>query len=286
MRGPFLHITSADGTVLSVETTGPEDGTPILLLHGVSSSSLTYDWLPDEVTDSFRVVTLDFRGHGQSAHTPGTYTLRYYYDDAVAVLEKVIKRPAIVAGFSLGATVGWRLAQKRPDLVSAVLLEEPIIYPADVYADGTIPRVLRYTIEQEIDWQQRGVDLDVAAAELGANAAGPNVSMSDVLYPDSIRALAASTIVRDRGVTEAAIDGSMTDGVDPTAPPLVPTVIVAGGDDRGTVFVTKHAERVQKLHSDVVVHRNDQAGHGVHTSLWGREQWLGLLLHLAKSVER
>src|SRR5919107_429959 len=53
------------------------EGEPVVLvvvfLHGVSGSRATYGWLPEQITDGRRIVRLDLRGHGRSAHAPGTY---------------------------------------------------------------------------------------------------------------------------------------------------------------------------------------------------------------------
>lgn len=272
-----MKVTTPDGTDLDVQVSGPEDAPPVLFLHGVSSSSLTYDWLPPEVTDGRRIVKADFRGHGRSGHTPNTYTRPNYISDAVTVLEQVIERPAVLVGFSLGGIVGWELAQTRPDLLNGVFLEEPPLYPDDVYTDSPIPDVLRATIEQEKDWKARGVDLDQATLELSQNPAGPGVIMAEMLLPESIRALAASTLVRDRGVTEAAIDTTMTLGIDPVPAVKVPTLILAGGKI-DSVFTREHEARIAALHPEVVLHRVEDAGHGVHTSLFGRDAYLRLLV--------
>ncbi len=273
-----MKVTAPDGVQLDVQITGDDDAPPVLFLHGVSSSSLTYDWLPPKVTEGRRIVKADFRGHGASGHRANTYTRPYYVDDAKAVLEQAIGRPAVLVGFSLGGIVGWELAQTRPDLLNAVFLEEPPLFPDDVYRNSPIPAVLRATIEQEKDWKARGIDLDQAAEELGRNPAGPGVIMSEMLIPESIRALAASTLVRDRGVTEAAIDATMTLGIDPVAPVHVPTLILAGGKI-DSVFSREHEARIAQLHPEVVLHRVAEAGHGVHTSLFGREAYLQLLVN-------
>lgn len=265
-----LEAAAFDGTKIAVRARGPRDGEPVLFLHGVSSSSLTYDWLPAELTEGRRIVTADFRGHGASGWRAGTYTLPNYTEDAIAVLEQIIGRPAVVVGFSLGATVAWTLAQARPDLVRAVFLEEPIIFPEDVYESGAIPETLRKTVEQEKQWTEQGLDLDQAAVQLGASAAGPNVTMADLLIPEELRTLAGSMLVRDRGVVEAAIDATMTVDVDAEAPVKVPAEVVAGGDQLGSVFGTTHATRLSRTHPEVVVHRVEESGHLIHNSVAGR----------------
>ncbi len=49
-----------------------DDAPPILLLHGVLGSSQTWDRMVPRLTDSDRVLRLDFRGRGRSDRAPGT----------------------------------------------------------------------------------------------------------------------------------------------------------------------------------------------------------------------
>jgi pimeloyl-ACP methyl ester carboxylesterase len=69
--------------------------------------------VPAEITGGRRVVRLDLRGHGASAHAPGTYLIDRYGADVAAVLERVAARPAVVVGHSLGGVAAWWFAQRR-----------------------------------------------------------------------------------------------------------------------------------------------------------------------------
>ena len=68
---------------LHVDVAGPPDGVPVVFLHGVSGSMRTYAWLPEEVTEGRRIVRVDLRGHGRSAHAPGAYDVDSYGEDVV-----------------------------------------------------------------------------------------------------------------------------------------------------------------------------------------------------------
>ena len=269
-------VTAADGTTITVHVSGPESGIPLVLLHGVGSSSLSYDWLMPDL-EGRQVFRVDARGHGSSARAPGTYTLPHYFDDAVLVLEQLVKRPAIAAGFSMGGMVAWRLAQRRPDLLVAVFLEEPIVFIEETYA-GPLPQILRHTIEQEMDWEARGLDADAASAELADNPAGPGILMRDILHADGVRTLAISTMIRDRGTMEAAIDATMSAGIDTELPLRVPAEIIAGGNAGGSAFPTRDAAVIALSHPEIPVHRVEDAGHDLHNSFAGRETYRSVLL--------
>lgn len=275
-----MKITSKDGTILDIAVSGPEDAPALVLLHGVSSSRTTYDWLPEQVTAGRRVIRADFRGHGRSDWSSQPYNLQAYFEDTVAILEQAARQPAVVAGFSLGGCTAWMIAQQRPELVSAIFMEDPPIYggEAAVHEAAGIAPILRRSIEQEVAWTDRAASIEEAAAELADTPMGPVLRFSDVMLPDSIHSLAHSTMMRDRGVTESAISREMLDGLDTIAPLHRPAILLAGGDAFGTAFTTAHEERLAISHPDVAVVRAACCGHGLQTWKRGREAYLTLLL--------
>lgn len=275
-----MKVVSKDGVRIDVQVDGPEDGAPVVLLHGVSSSRSTYDWLPESVTRGRRVYRADFRGHGASDPAPGRYFLQDYFDDTVAILEQAVGRPAAIAGFSLGGCTGWMIAQQRPELATAILMEDPPLYGGEpeVHEAAGIAAILRRSIDQEIGWTERGASAQEAVAELAATPMGPTNIFSDFLLPDSIQSLATSTMARDRGVTESAIAREMLDGLDTRSPLHRPAFLLAGGDKFGGAFTTAHEARLAATHPDVPVVRLANCGHGLQTWKRGRAVYLTVLL--------
>lgn len=270
-------LRSTDGVRVDVHVTTGTRGQelpPLVLLHGVGTSALSYDWLLPRVAER-DVYCVDFHGHGTSERAPGTYTLEYYYEDAVRALREVVGRPAIVSGFSLGGMVAWTLAQRNPELLLGVLLEDPVMFRAPDWVTSGMPEFLQFTIDQEVDWERRGLSIEDAAAELATNGAGPGVTMGDLLYPDAIFALAKGTIERDRGTMQAAIDGTMPDGVDVTSPLRVPAVVMAAEASVSGVSAADEAA-LHRVHPDVAVHRVE-TGHDIHNSFAGRDLYARLL---------
>ena len=276
----MVKVTSNNGIGLDVRVDGPEDGAPVVLLHGVSSSRSTYDWLPDGVTRGRRVYRADFRGHGASDWAPGRYFLQDYFDDTVAILEQAVGRPAAIVGFSLGGCTAWMIAQQRPDLATAILMEDPPLYGGEpeVHEAAGIGPILRRSIDQEIGWKERGADADEATAELARTPMGPTHVFADLMLPDSIRSLATSTMARDRGVTESAIARAMLDGLDTVSPLRRPAFLLAGGDQYGGAFTTAHERRLAESHPEVPVVRVASCGHGLQTWKRGRDVYLTMLL--------
>ncbi len=59
---------------LHVAEDGDPSAPPLLLLHGITSFGGTWEWLVPILAERFRVLRLDFRGHGASDRAPGEYS--------------------------------------------------------------------------------------------------------------------------------------------------------------------------------------------------------------------
>lgn len=277
-----VKVIASDGVELAVDVHGPTGRTPVVFLHGVTSSRATYDWLPTEITAGRRIIKPDHLGHGESAHKPDSYSLSRYVDDTITILESVAGRRAALVGFSLGGAIGWTIAQKRPDLVKAVFLEDPALFPEFVYSTDTITSVLRWSLDQRQAWHAQKANPDQIIRELGAKTLGPNATFGSVTQPASMPVVAYSLMVLDSGVTESAIDGTMTQGIDTASPVQVPAFILAADEAAGGAFPRKYDRQIIETHPNVEVHHVQGSPHTIHSSLIGREAYVH---HLAKFLD-
>jgi pimeloyl-ACP methyl ester carboxylesterase len=73
------------------------------------------------------------RGQGRSTRTPERYTLDNMGNDLVRFIQRVIKRPTIVAGLSSGGVLSaWLSAYAPPGLVRAAYYEDPPLFSSEV----------------------------------------------------------------------------------------------------------------------------------------------------------
>lgn len=110
---------------------GPPDAPALLLLPGQSFSWHSYQKVLPSLIQRFHVFALDLRGHGKSEHTPGRYTFSLVGKDVTSFLEQVVKAPAIVGGNSSGGIFAIWAAANRPELVRAVLAEDPPLFTTE-----------------------------------------------------------------------------------------------------------------------------------------------------------
>jgi len=103
------------------ETSG--SGVPVVLLHGAfgGASSWTAQ-RPALVEAGFAVYLPERRGHVHTPDIAGPLTYSVMADDTISYLEAVVPGPAHLVGWSDGAVVGLLVAQRRPDLVSRLVL--------------------------------------------------------------------------------------------------------------------------------------------------------------------
>jgi pimeloyl-ACP methyl ester carboxylesterase len=97
-------ITAADGTTIAYDDRPGGPGTPVILVHGITENSSSWDPLIDGLTRGRRVITVDLRGHGRSG-TSDHYDLGSMAGDVAAVSASAgVVRPHLV-GHSLGGAV-------------------------------------------------------------------------------------------------------------------------------------------------------------------------------------
>jgi 3-oxoadipate enol-lactonase len=115
-----MPVIDREGLDIYYEEFG--QGRPLLLIHGLGSSSRDWELQIPEFEQHFRVIAMDLRGHGRSAKPPGPYSMRQFAGDAVQVLRAVGAVPAQVLGISLGGMVAFQLALDHPDLLDKLVI--------------------------------------------------------------------------------------------------------------------------------------------------------------------
>ncbi|MFI7289763.1 alpha/beta fold hydrolase [Streptomyces anulatus] len=125
---------SAGGLAFDVEVSGPEDGDPVLLLHGFPQSRHAWDRVAPALHGAgLRTIAPDQRGYSDGARPtgPDAYALPLLAADAVGVLDALGVDSAHVVGHDWGAVVAWYLAARhstRVRTLTAVSFPHPEAY--------------------------------------------------------------------------------------------------------------------------------------------------------------
>lgn len=109
---PLLNIGDAE---IHYRLEGPA-GAPVLVLSNSLGTDLTM-WAPQmpALSQAFRVLRYDTRGHGQSSVPPGPYTLARLGQDVVALLDGLDIQRAHFCGISMGGLIGQWLGLHAPE---------------------------------------------------------------------------------------------------------------------------------------------------------------------------
>jgi len=118
----------SDGVRLHYEVHGPENGMPLVVVHGFASSYrlnwVGTRWQEALTTAGFRIFGLDCRGHGHSdkPHDRAFYAIDVMAADVVRLLDQVGVRSAGYLGYSMGARIGLQVVLDFPERVQRAVL--------------------------------------------------------------------------------------------------------------------------------------------------------------------
>ncbi len=104
------------------EISGRADGTPIVLLHGLGSSSADWTYQRPALAGRYRVIVPDLRAHGRSPRGSGRLTVEAMAADVAALLSTLEAPPVHVVGLSLGGCVALTLALEHGARVRSLTL--------------------------------------------------------------------------------------------------------------------------------------------------------------------
>src|SRR5919202_394019 len=114
---------TAGGWRMAYLHAGPEDGPPLLLVHGLLSDKTTGDRaVPALAERGLRVYAVDLLGHGASAAPSGTYLLEDFAVSLQAFLTALGLESVSVCGHSLGGAIAIHFGYRFPGSVDRLVL--------------------------------------------------------------------------------------------------------------------------------------------------------------------
>ncbi len=122
--GAFIRLQQG---VVHYEIAGPEDGRPVVLIHGFSVPAYLWDGTFEALAAAgFRVLRYDLYGRGYSDRPPGPYDLTLYENQLLELLTALNWQPPVdVVGISLGGVIAAAFTRDHPEWVRRVVLMDP-----------------------------------------------------------------------------------------------------------------------------------------------------------------
>jgi pimeloyl-ACP methyl ester carboxylesterase len=120
LRGFESHVAEIGGIRTRYWIGG--EGPPLVLVHGLAGAAYNFTELAPFLARSRRVLISDLPGHGGTDPLPVVHGLGDLADHVARVAEHEGMTPAAVLGYSMGGVVALRLAARRPEAVTSIVL--------------------------------------------------------------------------------------------------------------------------------------------------------------------
>jgi pimeloyl-ACP methyl ester carboxylesterase len=236
-----LKSPSSGGTAYALA--GPHDAPVVVLIHGLGLSRRMWDPLRAMLAQSYRVLTYDLCGHGESSLPTHAPNLTVLSDQLRALLDLLgIQRCAII-GFSLGGMVNRRFAIDHPSRVAALgILNSP---------------------------HERSPDAQRLVEERAAqtSACGPAATINSTLerwftpefrarQPDAVelvRDLVLSNDAKNFALHRQVLASGVIELIRPIRPIMAPTLVMTCEHDTGSTPAMSHAIASEIASSQTVV---------------------------------
>jgi pimeloyl-ACP methyl ester carboxylesterase len=168
LRGPDIPFETLEGKYATAQSrfvdlpggyhvhyqeNGDSSLPTLVLLHGFGDSFTTWEGWVKELKTQFRVISLDFPGHGLTRAPEGSRLSGENLADFVdSFAAKLALPPFAVAGNSMGGGAAWQLAVRHPDRVNALILVDAAGFANDKpSADMPLAfKILRYPIGRKV----------------------------------------------------------------------------------------------------------------------------------------
>lgn len=138
-----IHLDLPDVRLSALDYGEPFAGAvPLLTLHGQADMAWSMHPVATQLSATYRVVSLDLRGHGDSDHR-GAYSILHFISDVIGAVELLDLDRPVVLGHSLGGQIAAQCCGLYPDLARALVVAEGIGPPVRLSGGGAAQRMAR-----------------------------------------------------------------------------------------------------------------------------------------------
>jgi pimeloyl-ACP methyl ester carboxylesterase len=131
----LYRTTQVDGLSIFYREAGPADAPPLLLLHGLPSSSRMFEPLFARLADRFHLVAPDYPGFGHS-DWPDPRQFAYTFDRIAGIMTRFTESIGLAGGSSrytlymqdYGGPVGFRMALAHPERVDGLIVQNAVAH--------------------------------------------------------------------------------------------------------------------------------------------------------------
>jgi 3-oxoadipate enol-lactonase len=116
-----MHFTLHDIRI-EYGVDGPRTGLPVVFIHGFPFSKEMWKPQIEALKKDYYVITYDVRGHGASGIGDGQYSVEYFVDELIGLLDHLKISKAVVVGLSMGGYIALRAVERSPERFRGLVL--------------------------------------------------------------------------------------------------------------------------------------------------------------------
>ncbi|MFT4037017.1 MAG: alpha/beta hydrolase [Thermomicrobiales bacterium] len=249
-NGVTIHYTRTGG-----------NGPVVVLAHGVTDNGLCWSPLARELENDYDLIMVDARGHGASEGPAGRYGPDVQAEDLAGLITALgLEKPAVL-GHSMGAGTALALAGAHPDLVGAILLEDPPAWWTEWQASPEAQEMVAGMKSRAGNYKTLTRDEIVEAGREGH----PDWSDAELQpWADSKIAFSPNVLVVFEPGNRANVDWPATLGAI-----TVPTLLIMADAERGGIITEESAASLKALVPQTEVAYIPGAGHNVRREQFG-----------------
>lgn len=273
---------------LSLHVAETESDEPTLvMLHGVTRRWQTYAAVTASLSQRYRLMLVDFRGHGKSDRSSSGYRVVNYVEDICQLIERHISGPVFLYGHSLGAMTVAGVAERLGDRISAIVMEDPPFHTMGRRINTT-PLLSYFTGVSRFAGDRREVSqiaADLARVEFSDPVNGQVFKVGDSRDAAQLR-FAASCLQRlDPEVFDSITKSEWLEGYD--VDEIVcglkcPSLLLQAEYGAGGMLTDADATHVCRLNSNVARVQFPGIPHGIHWA--ATTQLLNVVVPFLESV--
>lgn len=248
---------------------GPENGPPILFIHGITSNWLNFLPLMPAITIRWHVHAVDLRGHGKSGRMTGHYTLRDYTRDLRAFIETVIGKPTVLFGHSLGGMLATMLAADNQEIRAVVIGDSPPNYASSLRqgmimrasywrraketaeVGNTVPEIMEALKKKRLMWGEVAIEDPIFLLNTAMNWSNmdPDILTNMIECKD------------DPSSFLEMVEGYETEKLFPRL--KCPILLLRGNPELGGAIRDEHVEKARDLIPDLTYAYFESLGHSL-----------------------
>ncbi|MBI2618799.1 MAG: alpha/beta fold hydrolase [Ignavibacteriales bacterium] len=111
-----------NGLTMNYQERGLPQGLPVIFIHGFPFDHTMWESQMMALPQEYRAISYDVRGHGQSDVADGQYSIEFFVDDLVDLMDHLGLKKAVLCGLSMGGYIALRATERHPNRVKALIL--------------------------------------------------------------------------------------------------------------------------------------------------------------------